>query len=150
MPTANLWRLKLDEGSLHAVGDPHFFVPNSQSPYSFIVESDSIVLPTAVMEKADPAVPQTFALRQNFPNPFNSGTVIRFALPVSGAVDLSVYNLAGQQVAMLVEGVRQTGSYSINWDGRDESGRALASGVYLYQLRTEVGQKEVRKLLLLR
>ena len=102
------------------------------------------------MEEADAAVPQTFALGQNFPNPFNSGTVIRFALPVSGAVDLSVYNLAGQQVAMLVEGVRQTGSYSINWDGRDESGRALASGIYLYQLRTEVGQKEVRKLLLLR
>ena len=150
VPTANLWRLKLDEGSLHAVGDPHFFVPNSQSPYSFIVESDAVVLPTAVMEEAGPAVPQTFALRQNFPNPFNSGTVIRFALPVSGAVDLSVYNLAGQQVAMLVEGVRQTGSYSINWDGRDESGRALASGIYLYQLRTEVGQKEVRKLLLLR
>mgnify|MGYP000459883126 FL=1 len=51
---------------------------------------------------------------------------------------------------MLVEGVRQTGSYSINWDGRDDSGRALASGIYFYQLRTEVGQKEVRKLLLLR
>ena len=65
-------------------------------------------------------------------------------------MELSVYNLAGQQVAMLVEGVRQTGSYSINWDGRDDSGRALASGIYFYQLRTEVGQKEVRKLLLLR
>ena len=49
-----------------------------------------------------------------------------------------------------MEGVRQAGSYSINWDGRDDSERALASGIYFYQLRTEVGQKEVRKLLLLR
>ena len=86
---------------------------------------------------------------QNYPNPFNSGTVIRFALPQSEEVKLAVYNLAGQRVGTLVKGMRQAGSYSINWDGKDEAGRDLASGVYLYELRA--GEKiETRKLLLIR
>jgi len=60
-------------------------------------------------------------------------------------------NLAGQDVTTLVEGMRQAGSYSIHWDGRDDAGRELASGVYLYRLRTGDGrQGETRKLVLVR
>jgi hypothetical protein len=105
--------------------------------------------PTAVLEEQSDSRPQAFALQQNYPNPFNSGTIIRFALPSSEEVELVVYNIAGQKVATLVEGVRHAGSYSINWDGRDGGGRTLASGAYLYRLRAG-GQMETRKLLLLR
>ena len=104
---------------------------------------------TAVLEERTASIPQAFSLDQNFPNPFNSRTVIRFALPTSDHVELSVYNLTGQKVATLVEGIREAGAYTVQWDGRDEGGRELASGVYLYRLWTE-SQVETHKLLLLR
>jgi len=76
--------------------------------------------------------------------------VIRFALPIREEVDLAVFNLAGQRVAALVDGQREAGTYAVRWDGRDESGRALASGVYLYRLRVGRQQVETRKLVLVR
>jgi hypothetical protein len=104
---------------------------------------------TAVREDRTASLPQSFSLSQNFPNPFNSETVIRFELPENGEVELAVYNLAGQRVAALIQGQREAGSYTLRWDGRDERGRELASGVYLYRLWT--GENvETRKLLLLR
>ncbi len=105
--------------------------------------------PTAVLEVQTATLPQTFTLSQNFPNPFNSGTVIRFALPTSEHVRLTLYNLAGQKVATLADGLRQAGSYTINWDGKDDGGRVLASGIYLYKLQAGT-QEGTRKLLLLR
>ena len=104
---------------------------------------------TVVEEDHTTALPQAFALSQNFPNPFNSDTVFRFELPQSGAVELTVFNIAGQQVATLVQGQREAGSYTLRWDGRDEGGKGLASGVYLYRLRAGE-QVETRKLLILR
>jgi hypothetical protein len=104
---------------------------------------------TVVEEEHTPALPQSFSLSQNFPNPFNSETVIRFALPESGEVELAVYNLAGQEVVKLVQGVREVGSYTVRWDGRDGRGKELASGGYLYRLRA--GERvETRKLVLVR
>ena len=105
---------------------------------------------SAVLEEHSDVQPQSFTLAQNYPNPFNSATVIRFALNKSATVELAVYSLVGQKVATLVQGERPTGNYSINWDGRDDQRRALASGVYLYRLRAGATQEQTRKLLLLR
>jgi hypothetical protein len=104
---------------------------------------------TAVVEAHTSTVPEDFALAQNFPNPFNPDTVIRFALPALEQVELAVYNVAGQKVAMLVQGVRPTGAYSVRWDGRDDQGQPLASGVYVYRLRAG-NQKQTQKLLMLK
>ncbi len=104
---------------------------------------------TAVLEERQSTFPASFSLAQNFPNPFNSGTVIRFSLPQSKDVELVLYNIAGQKVTTLVRGMRQAGTYAINWDGKDDAGRELASGIYLYELR--IGERiETRKLTLLR
>ncbi len=105
---------------------------------------------TVVEEDLSSALPEEFALHQNFPNPFNSGTVIRYALPQHGDVELTVYNLLGQRVMSLVQGSRQAGSYTLRWDGRDSGGRELASGVYLYRLQGGGGLVETRKMLLVR
>ena len=106
---------------------------------------------TAVTEDHTYSLPQSFTLNQNFPNPFNSSTAIRFSLPSATDVDLAIFNLAGQQVSTLVSGERQAGSCTIRWDGRDDDGRELASGVYLYRLQTGDGQQvETRKLVLVR
>jgi len=75
--------------------------------------------------------------------------VIRFALPSRGQATLSLYNLAGQKVARLVEGVREAGTYTVSWDGRNDQGQALASGVYLYRLQRGA-QTQIRKLVLVR
>jgi glucose/arabinose dehydrogenase len=104
---------------------------------------------TAVLEGYSEALPGSFALEQNYPNPFNSATVIGYSLPREASVDLTVYNMVGQEVAKLVYGRREAGVYSVHWDGRDNADRELATGMYVYRLRA--GEQTVsRKLLLLR
>ena len=106
-------------------------------------------LSTAVLEERLEVRPRGLALRQNFPNPFNGETVLRFELPQPQEAELAVYNLRGQRVATLAAGAREAGVFQLRWDGRDEKGNQLASGVYLYRL--QVGQwAEMRKLVLLR
>ncbi len=104
---------------------------------------------TAVSEEHQESVPQAFDLEQNYPNSFNSDTVIRYTLPQTEHVVLSVYNLAGQQVARLVEDQRPAGVSTVRWDGTDTDGHNLASGAYLYRLQVR-SKVETRKLLLLR
>jgi len=94
--------------------------------------------------------PAAFSLRQNFPNPFNPQTTIAFTLPSSGAVELSVYNLAGQLIRRLIAGEQITaGEHERQWDGRDESGNPAATGVYLYRLSAGE-QTTARKMVLLK
>ena len=104
---------------------------------------------TAVLEEHTGAVPDVFALDQNFPNPFNSGTVISFALPALSDATLTVYNLVGQKVATLLDDTHAAGTYTVRWDGRDDAGQTLASGMYLYRFRAGT-QAITRKLLILR
>ena len=105
--------------------------------------------PDTAISPASPDQPAGFWLAASFPNPFNGSATIRFSLPASAAIDLSVYNLGGQKIATLVTGVHPSGSYAVQWQGRDGRGGDVASGVYLYQLRT--GDSVVaRKLLLVR
>ena len=103
----------------------------------------------ALVEDLAAELPREFALDQNYPNPFNSGTAITFDLPYGETVNLAVYTISGQKVVTLVQGSRAAGYHQVSWDGRDEAGAALASGVYLYRL--QVGdQLKTRKMLLLR
>ena len=88
-------------------------------------------------------------LRQNAPNPFNGGTVISWFQLQPGLARLEVYALNGQRVAVLQEGSRKAGQHRLRWDGRDERGRPLASGVYVYRLVT-AETVHTRKLTLLR
>ena len=93
--------------------------------------------------------PQSFRLLPAYPNPFNGTTTIRFDLPSSVEVNLTLYNLTGQRVITLARGMREAGGYSIGWDGMDDAGRALVSGMYFYNL-TAGDRSETRKLILLR
>ncbi len=92
-------------------------------------------------------VPAAFALAQNYPNPFNPSTTIHFDVPQTGDVTLSIYNLRGQLVRTLVSGVVAAGRHQILWDGADERGVHVASGIYLYRLQAD-GFTAIRKLVL--
>jgi len=90
-----------------------------------------------------------FELRPNYPNPFNPETTIIYQLPEATAVKLEIYNIIGEKVATLVETEQPAGSYSMRWHGKDDSGRPVTSGVYIYRLQTD-RFVEGRKMLLLR
>ena len=95
------------------------------------------------------ALPDSPQLAQNAPNPFNSQTVLAYFLPAPGPTHVEVFALNGQRVAVLQQGPQQAGYHRLHWDGRDDTGRPVASGMYLYRLVT--GEAVLtRKLILLR
>ncbi len=82
------------------------------------------------------AIPTTYELSQNFPNPFNPATTIRYGLPSAERVTLKIYNLLGAEVVTLVGNEQKTAGYhAAIWDGRDKASRAVVSGVYVYRLQ---------------
>jgi hypothetical protein len=94
-------------------------------------------------------LPKDISLQQNYPNPFNPSTVIKYSLPSRLDVTVSVYNLLGRRVKTLVEDNQPAGEYSITWDGTDEFGHDVASGIYFYQIKSNVFAR-ARKMLLLK
>lgn len=104
--------------------------------------------PTDVDEDI-PALPGKFALDQNYPNPFNPTTTISFAVPQRSDVSIAVYNILGEQVAVLLDQTVPAGSYDVDWDGTDSRGNPAASGVYFYRLQTSE-RTESKKMLLLK
>jgi flagellar hook assembly protein FlgD len=89
-------------------------------------------------------------LKQNYPNPFNPGTMIGFEVPADGPVNLAVYNVLGQKVRTLVDQRDYVvGRYELEWDGCDDSGTRVSTGVYFYRL-TAGDQSLTKKMLLLK
>jgi len=95
----------------------------------------TLVVGTATILTSADNIPFRYALHDNYPNPFNPATTIQFDLPEQADVQLEVYNVKGQRVVTLVNGVRSAGSYSVGWDGRSTTGGRVATGVYFYRLR---------------
>jgi hypothetical protein len=93
--------------------------------------------------------PKAFSLAQNFPNPFNPTTTIKFNMREKGHVTIKIYNVAGQLVRTLVNEVRDVGPQSIDWKGRNDLGKSVASGVYFYKMDTK-NFVQTRKMVLLR
>ena len=104
---------------------------------------------TAVPDGDDRENAQPFTLHQNHPNPFNPSTTIRFSLDREAVVTLEIYNVSGSLVRTLVSGRTTPGSYSEDWNGRDNRGRRVASGTYFYRLRVD-GRTQTKKMVLLK
>lgn len=111
-------------------------------------QSDPVtVAATAIGEEAE--VPTEFALKANYPNPFNPETTLEFALPKTSQVILTIYNLTGQRVRELVHSEYPPGYQRVIWDGRDQFGNPVSSGVYIYTLKAGTFSK-TRKMILMR
>ena len=110
------------------------------------------------IEKNPNSISRSFELSNNFPNPFNSNTVISYDIKSDSHVSIAIYNVKGQRVAQLVKSTRRAGRYTSKWDGRDEKGNELATGVYLCQMRisslglrpNKMQHSQTRKMLLVR
>jgi hypothetical protein len=139
--------------------DPVTLLPNAYRVNLHIesaVLDTLIVLPvelTVLLSASPPplpfGVPAVFALHQNFPNPFNPNTEIRFDLPAAAEVQIKVFNMLGQEVAALADGARPAGTHRVIWDGKSASGVQVASGLYVYQIKAG-SFVESKKMVLLR
>ena len=93
-------------------------------------------------------IPTDFHLRQNYPNPFNPSTVIEYSVPAHANVTIRVFNVLGQVTATLIDQHQSAGTYAVEWNGTDDNGVQVASGVYMYRIETE-GFIETKKMVLL-
>jgi len=82
-------------------------------------------------------IPESFALNQNYPNPFNPLTKIQYQLPYQTDVNLSIYDILGNEVIVLVHQNQSPGTYNIIWDAVDRNGRQVSGGVYFYRIKTK-------------
>jgi hypothetical protein len=95
------------------------------------------------------AIPDVFALHQNYPNPFNPVTTIRYDVPEQAHVMMEIYNLLGQKVAVVVNGVHEPGFHAVRWNGTNIYGNALSSGMYFYHI--QAGDfRSIKKLILVK
>jgi hypothetical protein len=123
------------------------------SDNGFPVLSDSTVFTLTVMDVVgigDPGseIPTTFAVMQNYPNPFNPETTIKYQLPQVAEVQLIIYNVLGQTIRTLVNDRIEAGYYEVVWDGRNDSGIQVPSGVYIYRFEAADYQKVNNMILL--
>ncbi len=93
------------------------------------------------------STPDNFTLEQNYPNPFNPETVINYQLSISAEVTLTIFDMLGRKVRTLVNGQQTAGSYKVIWNGRDDTGKSAASGMYFY--RISVGDQQITKRMVL-
>ena len=114
-----------------------------------LATTQGAVVVTRINDGARAALPVTFRLNQNYPNPFNPSTKITFALERPSRVSLNIYDILGRAVRKLVDEDLSAGEHLVAWNGADESGAAVASGVYVYRLSVD-GQAVSRKMTLLK
>lgn len=150
----NLLRLLIysDDGHLMPAGINELFVIENKSDFKIndiqISSPDGALLNSAMKEELGGILPKGYRLYQNYPNPFNPVTDIRFDLPEQSPVEISVFNLLGQNIRSLVDATLPAGSHRIEWDGRDNDGRAVSSGIYFYNLKTQTFSAKKKMLLL--
>lgn len=94
-------------------------------------------------------LPGSFSLKQNYPNPFNPSTTISFSLPSKGMARIEIYNVLGKLVAVPFNGSAEAGEHQVVWDGKNETGEAVASGVYFYRLTAD-NYTDTKKMMLLK
>lgn len=114
---------------------------------SIVSNIDFNVFPTSIEENTISSLPVKFTLKQNFPNPFNPSTVIGYQLTVNGKGKLAIFDVLGRKVKEFT--LDQTKG-SVVWNGTNELGKAVSSGVYFYTLESSTGLKQTKKMLLLK
>jgi len=119
---------------------------SSQRRFRLVVGTDAFIQNHS---EGIPLKPVEFNLFQNFPNPFNPETTIRYSLPKNETVEIVIFNALGQRVRNLLQGAKQAGYHEVLWDGRDDHGRSVSSGIYFCRLQASE-RVTTRKMIVLR
>jgi hypothetical protein len=140
-----------DNGVWHPTNGPIVFTLPEGTTMGFITsEITFFYSPLTSITQKKKSTEKGFSLFQNFPNPFNAGTIIRYQIPSAGFVSLKIYDLLGNEVAVLVNEYKQPGNYEIEFNiRRGEITSSLPSGIYFYQIRAD-NFIETRKLVLMK
>ena len=88
-------------------------------------------------ESVGDGLPRKFSLSQNYPNPFNATTIIKYDLPKTSDVEITIFNVLGQEVTTLVDKKQPPGYYEVRWEGTNVQGKPVASGIYFYRIEAE-------------
>jgi len=105
---------------------------------------------TSIRNSDNPDLARSYELHQNYPNPFNPSTSIRYTLAEAGETELQIYNAIGQKIKTLVKKHQTAGNYVSSWDGTDEQGNPVVSGIYFYKLSSGGHFNSISKMILLR
>ena len=144
-------------------GDPHSFtlssttglwtvfsdINNTENTFRYLIRAYVRSGTTVSVEQTIELEPKSFSLQQNFPNPFNPSTTIRYDLPEKGYVRLDVVDMLGRVVATLVENEQRAGTYQAIWNGKSASGQPAPSGVYFYRLESG-NYRSIKKMVMLK
>jgi hypothetical protein len=122
--------------SVMRASSENFVLEWVESPVGMVNETEGVGL------MAEPSLPTAFSLSQNYPNPFNPSTTIAFDIPGTGdskqSVILTIYDIRGRRVRSLFDTELEPGRHTIHWDGRNDRGEAVSSGIYLYTLKAGI------------
>lgn len=143
-----LRQIPMAADKIQSSGPSEDYITGGQRPYWF-----GMGVRTAIADEST-KIPATFQLDQNYPNPFNPVTFMNYTLPVAAEVTLTIYDIRGRIVKRLQTGNKPAGSYSIPWDGKNDFGKHVSSGIYLYRLQAVSGNNKTftftRKMTLLK
>ncbi len=106
--------------------------------------------PAVSVEKDKKEIPTSFALQQNYPNPFNPSTIIQYSIKEPSNVKLTIYNILGQKVYTLVNKQQNAGTYSVQWNAKNEYGTKVSTGIYFYRLEAGNQFVKIKKMILLK
>ena len=129
LAASNIYELEYVAGQLRSFWDTHF--------------------PEELGNEGEVTLPQVYALHQNYPNPFNPVTSIRYDIPEAANVRVDVYSILGQKVRTLASGVHQSGFYAVQWNGTNDLGNPVASGMYICRINADQFNA-VKKLILMK
>ncbi|MBI5867101.1 MAG: M4 family metallopeptidase [candidate division Zixibacteria bacterium] len=143
----DIWRVSLDSTSIHGMANDHKLMSFADAPNWRFTGRDT---PVDVSDgDGGSGIPLAFSLHQNYPNPFNASTVISYDARSIGPAALEVFNILGQRVFVRNEESVLPGRHTFTWDGVDQSGASVPSGLYLYRV-TVGGAQQTRKMVLLK
>ncbi|MEK7671651.1 MAG: FlgD immunoglobulin-like domain containing protein, partial [Bacteroidota bacterium] len=130
---------------LRAEASYKFNLPTGSSEFNVIVGSEE-----AVREILNTVLPREFALGNNFPNPFNPTTSIPISVPHTADISLKVYNILGEEVRTVFAGTIEAGGYFFTWDGKNNAGNTVASGMYITRFTTNAGKAFTGKMIMMK
>jgi predicted outer membrane repeat protein len=129
---------------------PEFDLAGNPRVYGGRIDMGAYENQNVIVSSEEYLIPQATFLYQNFPNPFNPTTTIEFLIQKNSDIDLSIFNIKGQKIKSLTHDKFTKGLYSIIWNGDDESGKPVSSGIYYYKLNVNGKTEAVKKCLLMK